>query len=203
MKEEKERALDKSKYVFVVETEGELSGHDNKRSFVVTNYEFATNDGDGDFVLYLDIEDFFIQSSTTSKPFAKYFDGGYDRSSYCDGYRHYPVAPCPIQISVKNQETGKQAELFDFSFGRLWLYNSLEEYIIASSNILGVVIEADPNKPTGRLLHIFNKCKNLNYTTMGIALYQASGMTRLGIRILVESPCETIPGFFEKLGFMN
>lgn len=190
----KSTSLDKSKYCFLVETAGELSDHDTKRSFVVTKYEFATNDGDGDFVLYLDIDNVF--QDTSNEPFSSYFD--VDKGTYCEGIRHYPVAPCPIQISVKNQETGKQAELFDFSLGMLWLYNSLEEYTDASSSVLGELISAGKDKPNGRFLHIYNKCKNLKNCTMKIVLFQSSGTTRLGIRILVESSKENVQDFFEE-----
>lgn len=197
----KRSELDKSKYVLVVETEPELSDGTAVRTNVVTKYEFATNNDDGDFVLYLDIDNFFDSTTaTTCEPFSHYFHEETFRGkvSVCEGIRHYPVSPCPIRISVQNQETGKQAELFDFKFGRLWLYNSLEEY---SHGILGVVIEADENKPTEQLLHIYNKCANLKDTTMQIVLFRASGTTKLGVRILVESFSENVVDFFESLDY--
>jgi len=207
MAEAKQKALDKSKYSFIVETDGELSDHDSNRTHPVTTYEFATNDDDGDFVLYLDIENFF--HPTSIEPFSEYFlgdDEGDTRhySSYCEGIRHYVVRPCPIRVSVKNTETGKQAELFDFSYARLWLYNSLEEYTSSKEGILQSVVQWDKHKPTGTpLLHVYNKCESLKKcsATMGIALFQASGTNRLGVRILVEHSTDTIPEFLESLDY--
>jgi hypothetical protein len=208
MAEAKQKALDRSKYSFVVETDGELSDKDDKRTHLVNTYEFATNDDDGDFVLYLDIEDFFEPTSVDDEPFTQYFqddeEGATRRySSYCEGIRHYVLSPCPIRISVKNEETGKLAELFDFSYGRLWLYDSLEEYTSSKQGILQSVVQWEKNKPTGPMLHIYNKCENLKNVSasMGIALYQASGTNRLGIRILVEPSTDTIPEFFESLDY--
>jgi hypothetical protein len=217
--------LDPSKYGFYIETQGELSDDTTRttRSFFLDSCKLATNDGGGDFVLFLDIPDFFhSESPRSSRPFDYYFEKK-DHVSVCEGIRHYPIRPCPIRVYVTDKASGLQADLFDTQFGRLWLHNSFHKYGHGDQEILPMIIRMEMEKEkdgagflksTGndnsnsRVLHIFNKCEGLELHgegrgsgNMGIALYRCG--LELRIRIQVESFSNNGAGDFfgEKLQF--
>lgn len=185
--------LDPDKYGFYIETEGELQGLDvkTKPSFYIETCQTATNTDDGDFVLYLNVPDFFSSSDEESS-FEYYFGEGKKYFQVCEGIEHYAKVPCPIRIYVTHKETGLQAELFDSSFGRLWLYDCFASYD-DETKILPILMDAEKDTMPidGRILHIYNKCERLelngnekHYGSMGIALFRSG--TTLAIRILIE-----------------